>query len=259
MSHESAKNKRNRREVSNKSEEEKRAERLVANRKAAFNCRLRKRILIEELQRQVVELTKKTLSLEDENLKLREALNLGPSMSASPPVTETDMLRYQSSSHSSESSSEPLHNVICASNSSPIIPSPNSGNGNLNGNLMNLNYMNHNQGNAGELCAYVDMAAQRQIQAHEVMQLALMRMQNIQQERAQQEQQMSSAMLSMSQSRSQLPYMTGRRDSNVSTHGNACRLDNNNTSSSGSHLEPIRFENSFSNIQSDITRPQYNE
>ena len=75
----------------NKSEEEKRSERLpvVANRKAAYNCRLRKRILIEELQRQVVELTKKNLSLEDEN--------------------ETEI---QSSSNSSECGSEQHYSVV---------------------------------------------------------------------------------------------------------------------------------------------------
>ena len=66
--------KRKRRNLSGKSDEEKRNERLIANRKAAYNCRMRKRILIEELQRQVVELTKKSMNLEEENKQLRQAL-----------------------------------------------------------------------------------------------------------------------------------------------------------------------------------------
>uniref|UniRef100_A0A7S2KBW5 BZIP domain-containing protein n=1 Tax=Leptocylindrus danicus TaxID=163516 RepID=A0A7S2KBW5_9STRA len=61
-----------------KSAEDKRKERLLANRKAAYNCRMRKRILIEELQRQVVELTRKNIAAEDENARLRVALNMKP-------------------------------------------------------------------------------------------------------------------------------------------------------------------------------------
>jgi len=61
-----------------KSAEDKRKERLLANRKAAYNCRMRKRILIEELQRQVVELTRKNIAAEEENARLRVALNIKP-------------------------------------------------------------------------------------------------------------------------------------------------------------------------------------
>ena len=100
--------KRKRRDLSNKSEEEKRSERLVANRKAAYNCRLRKRILIEELQRQVVELTKKNLPLEDEN--------------------ETEI---QSSSNSSECGSEQHYSVVSKWRESPMISSQSSLNGTI--------------------------------------------------------------------------------------------------------------------------------
>jgi len=67
--------KRRRRDLSGKTEEEKREDRLAANRKAAYNCRLRKRILIEELQSQVVELTQKNIALEEENEQLKKALS----------------------------------------------------------------------------------------------------------------------------------------------------------------------------------------
>lgn len=61
-----------------KSSEEKRKERLIANRRAAYNCRMRKRILIEELQRQVVELTRKNIAAEEENARLRVAMDMKP-------------------------------------------------------------------------------------------------------------------------------------------------------------------------------------
>ena len=68
--------KRRRRDLSGKTEEEKREDRLAANRKAAYNCRLRKRILIEELQRQVIEISQKNNSLEKENAQLRKVLDI---------------------------------------------------------------------------------------------------------------------------------------------------------------------------------------
>jgi len=49
--------------------------RKIANRKASVACRLRKKIFINELQRQVVELTQKNLIYEKENEVLRQMLN----------------------------------------------------------------------------------------------------------------------------------------------------------------------------------------
>ena len=172
--------KRKRRDLSNKSEEEKRSERLVANRKAAYNCRLRKRILIEELQRQVVELTKKNLSLEDENVRLREALNLGPAMSTSPQVPSSSETEIQSSSNSSECGSEQHYSVISNSRGSPMMSSQSSLNGTVNiAEIANANSVR-------QPCGYVDVVAQRQVQAHEAMQLALMRMRKSQQQHQEQ-------------------------------------------------------------------------
>merc|ERR1719223_2112568 len=49
--------------------------RKIANRKASVACRLRKKIFINELQRQVMELTQKNLIYEKENEVLRQILN----------------------------------------------------------------------------------------------------------------------------------------------------------------------------------------
>merc|ERR1719276_613263 len=54
-------------------DEEKRERRRVANRKASVACRLRKKIFINELQRQVSELTKRNAEIEEENAILRKA------------------------------------------------------------------------------------------------------------------------------------------------------------------------------------------
>jgi len=54
-------------------DEEKRERRRVANRKASVACRLRKKIFINELQRQISELTKRNAEIEEENALLRKA------------------------------------------------------------------------------------------------------------------------------------------------------------------------------------------
>jgi len=56
--------------------EEKRKERLEANRIAAYKCRLRKQILIDELQKQVADLSKKVGCLQQENDLLKEQVVL---------------------------------------------------------------------------------------------------------------------------------------------------------------------------------------
>ena len=57
-------------------DEEKREKRRVANRKASVACRLRKKIFITELQRQVSELTQRNAEIEEENVMLRKAFEL---------------------------------------------------------------------------------------------------------------------------------------------------------------------------------------
>merc|ERR1719223_170612 len=52
-------------------DEEKRERRRVANRKASVACRLRKKIFITELQRQVSELSRRNNEIEEENAILR--------------------------------------------------------------------------------------------------------------------------------------------------------------------------------------------
>ena len=54
---------------------EKHEQRRIANRKASVACRLRKKIFIHELQRQVLELTQKNSQFEEENETLRNMLN----------------------------------------------------------------------------------------------------------------------------------------------------------------------------------------
>jgi len=181
--------KRKRRNLSGKSDEEKRNERLVANRKAAYNCRMRKRILIEELQRQVVELTKRSMNLEEENKQLRQALLSSNQSDMMIQNQQQQVLGNEQNLLSSGNSS--IGGQVPTGNNSPCLSH------NRNQGIHGTNQLMSNDTNK----SLAELVVHKQLQAQNAMHMALLEYQRQSQAAIRQNE------LSRDAS---LPYMVGR-------------------------------------------------